>query len=373
MHKDRHGPERLVETGTKRPTMLRVLNVADNPLDTDLMQVTLAKGGIACEIVRVQTHAEFLAALENDAFDLILADYAVPAFDGLSALESAREVRPDVSFILISGTVDKEVAIETMKISAPDYVLKNRLERLVPAVRRTLREVEEKRECDEGARQRSEERLRTLVKYASDMIVVLDAEGTILYESPAVERVFGFSPEERVGGHAFNRLHPDDFESVSDRFAELLERPGERLSMEFRVRDREETWRYLEATAINLLDDSVISGIIVSARDITQRRQDEERLDRQARLLDLTQDAVIEHDADGRISFWNRGAEELYRFTWEEALGQIAHTLLKTRPPKPFEEIKGDRLRDRCWEGEAMHTRRDGTVVVAASRGFEMQ
>ena len=227
------GMHGLVEPGSKRPTMLRVLNLADNPLDTDLMQVTLAKGGIACEIVRVQTRADFVSALENDDFDLILADYAVPAFDGLSALQFAQEVRPEMPFILISSTVDNEVAIETMKSSSTtDYVLKNRLELLVPAVHRTVREAEERRERVEEALQKSEERFRTLVGYASDMIVVLDAEGAILYESPAVERVLGFSPEERLGANAFNHLHPDDVELASDRFAELLQRPGERLSME---------------------------------------------------------------------------------------------------------------------------------------------
>jgi PAS domain S-box-containing protein len=252
------GLHRLAEPGSKRPTLLRVLNLADKPLDTDLMQVPLAKGGIACEIVRVQTRAEFVSALENVDFDLILADYAVPTFDGLSALEIVREFHPEMPFILISDMVGNEVAIETMKSSTPDYVLKNRLERLAPAVRRTVREAKEWRERAEEALQRGEKRFRTLVGYASDMTVVHDAEGAILYESPAVERVSGFSLEERLDANAFNLLHPDDVEPVSARSAELLERPGERLSMEYRVRDKVETWRYLDATASNLLDDPAI-------------------------------------------------------------------------------------------------------------------
>src|SRR5919107_4095243 len=134
---------------------LRVLNLEDSPLETELVHATLKEGGVRCEIFWVQTRADFAAALESDEFDLILADYSLPAFDGLSALKVAQEIRPEVPFVLVSGAVGEETVIEALKSGAADYVLKQRLERLVPAVRRAMSEAEERTE-----RKRAEEGLR---------------------------------------------------------------------------------------------------------------------------------------------------------------------------------------------------------------------
>ena len=134
---------------------LRILHLEDDPLDAELIHATLADGGIECEIAQVQTRPEFAAALESGGFDLVLADYSLPAFDGLSALKVAQEVRPEVPFVLVSGALGEERAIEALKVGATDYVLKQRLERLVPAVRRAINEAEERKE-----RKRAEEALR---------------------------------------------------------------------------------------------------------------------------------------------------------------------------------------------------------------------
>ena len=135
---------------------LRILNLEDSPLDAELLHATLTDGGVECEILRVQTRADFAAALESGDFDLVLADYSLPSFDGLSALKVAQEIGPEIPFVLVSGAVGEEVAIEALKSGATDYVLKQRLERLVPAVRRALREAEERSE-----RKRAEETLET--------------------------------------------------------------------------------------------------------------------------------------------------------------------------------------------------------------------
>jgi DNA-binding NarL/FixJ family response regulator/two-component sensor histidine kinase len=135
---------------------LRILNLEDSPLDAELLHATLTDGGVECEILRVQTRADFTAALEGGDFDLVLADYSLPSFDGLSALKVAQEIGPGIPFVLVSGAVGEEVAIEALKSGATDYVLKQRLERLVPAVRRALREAEERAE-----RKRAEETLET--------------------------------------------------------------------------------------------------------------------------------------------------------------------------------------------------------------------
>src|ERR1700738_2207999 len=112
---------------------LRILSIEDDPEDTKLIQDLLETEGLACEVTRVDTQAALQASIEQGGIDLILADYSLPSFDGISALKFAMKACPDVPFIFVSGTLGEEVAIEGLKIGAIDYVLKTRLSRLVPS------------------------------------------------------------------------------------------------------------------------------------------------------------------------------------------------------------------------------------------------
>jgi two-component system cell cycle sensor histidine kinase/response regulator CckA len=126
---------------------LQMLHLEDDAADAELIESTLEIGGIVCAITCVHDRAEFVAALERGGFDLVLSDYTLPAFDGLSAIAIVRARWPDLPVILISGTVGEDFAIESLKNGATDYVLKTRLTRLVPAVTRAMREVKERAEC----------------------------------------------------------------------------------------------------------------------------------------------------------------------------------------------------------------------------------
>jgi signal transduction histidine kinase len=120
---------------------LRVLHLEDDRNDAELVRAALEEGGIACHVTRVETRADFLAALENGGVDLVLADYTLPSFDGLSALAIIEEKYPEIPFIFVSGVMGEELAIETIKDGATDYVIKKRLSRIVPVVNRALEEV----------------------------------------------------------------------------------------------------------------------------------------------------------------------------------------------------------------------------------------
>ena len=125
---------------------LHILHLEDDPNDAALIQLTLKNGGIVCTTIRVENQEDFVAALEQGCFDLIISDFSMPVFDGLSALKIAHAEKPDLPFIFVSGTLGEEVAIDSLRNGAVDYVLKERLTRLVPAVRRTMQEVEERAE-----------------------------------------------------------------------------------------------------------------------------------------------------------------------------------------------------------------------------------
>src|SRR5215510_6188160 len=121
---------------------LRILHLEDDPNDTEIVQDVLESGGVVCQVTRVETRDQFIASLDEGGFDLILADFSLPFFDGVSALQLALARCPDVPFIFVSGALGEDVGIEAVKKGAMDYVLKERLSRIVSSVHRALRETQ---------------------------------------------------------------------------------------------------------------------------------------------------------------------------------------------------------------------------------------
>ena len=150
-------------------------------------------------------------------------------------------------------------------------------------------DITERKRMERALRQ-SEERFRTLIENASDMITILDAGGTILYESPSIERVLGYRPEERVGKHAFELIHPGDLSKAKGIFEQGLRNPNTVHSIECRLRHKDGTWRVLEITGNNLLNKPVVAGIVVNSRDITERKQAEQAKVRLRRRLVTAQE-----------------------------------------------------------------------------------
>jgi PAS domain S-box-containing protein len=228
---------------------VRVLHLEDDDIDAELIEATLG-AGLDCELRRVVGRVDYLAALEEEGFDVILADYNLPTFSGLAALAAAGARRPDLPFIFISGSLGDERAVDTLKAGATDYVLKDHLSRLVPVVRRAL---------DEAA--------------------------------------------ERAARRQAEQAH----------------------------------------------------------------RQSEERLREQAALLDLTHEAVFVQDMEYRVRYWNRGAEKLYSWPAEEAMGQDVTHLLNVGNRGDLSEARSVVLQDGVWTGILQQRTRDGRDLVVQS------
>jgi signal transduction histidine kinase/FixJ family two-component response regulator len=155
---------------------LRVLHLEDDARDTELVQATLEGEGIQSELTRVEREQDFVAALKRERLDLILADYTLPSFDGISALRIAQQDSPDVPFIFVSGTLGEDVAIEALKTGATDYVLKTRLARLGPAINRALREARERSDRKRAeALLAGEKRILEMIAKGDSLPAIFDA------------------------------------------------------------------------------------------------------------------------------------------------------------------------------------------------------
>jgi PAS domain S-box-containing protein len=269
---------------------LRILHLEDEPDFSDLVRSLLEKDGLKVDLTLVATREDFEKALSKDDFDLILADYLLPTCNGLEALSAARKICPQKPFILVSGTIGDQAAIESLKAGATDYVLKMLPERLVPAIRRAAEEAEERRQRRriETELVRREKYFRTLTENALDIVTVLSKEGGFLYNSPSVQRVLGHDPKNLIGKIAFDFVHPDDVARVVAGFETGLQHPERTITLEFRFRHSDGTWRYLEAVGQNRLDEPHIAAVVVNSRDITDRKIAEESLregEKQYRLI----------------------------------------------------------------------------------------
>jgi PAS domain S-box-containing protein len=221
-------------------------------------------------------------------------------------------------------------------------------------------DVTEIKRAEEEVR-RSEERFRSLVQHGSDIITVVDAEGTIRYTSPAVKRVLGYEPAEMIGEGALEFVHPDDRDEAMGLFAEGSSGPGARPLVEFRVPHKDGSWRYLEHTVNNLLDEASVEGIVVNQRDVTERKRTQEARLQLAAIVESSDDAIIGKTLDGIITSWNEGAERIYGYSAKETVGQPISMLV---PPERPEEIpailESIRRGDKVDHFETVRVTKDG-------------
>src|ERR1700730_7363979 len=263
------------------PHPLRILSLEYDPKDAELIHDLLETEGIVCEITRVDTQAALLASVEQGGVDLILADYSLPSFDGISALKFAMKACPDVPFIFVSGTLGEEVAIEALKIGATDYVLKTRLSRLVPSVRRALREATQRAE-----RKRAEESLRQSETYLAEA-QRLSRTGSLgwnvssgeIFWSDETFRIFECDPVTKpTVDLVIERTHPADrvlVRQTIDRASS--ERCG--FDFEHRLMMPDGSVKCVRVVAHPSISDEPGGLLFVGAlMDVTERRRgDEER------------------------------------------------------------------------------------------------
>jgi PAS domain S-box-containing protein len=211
-------------------------------------------------------------------------------------------------------------------------------------------------------------RLVAVVQSSRDAIATKNLDGIITNWNQSAERILGYKPKEIIGKSILT-LIPKDRQSEEREILRKIRR-GESLDHYETVRRRKDGKLIDVSLTISPIKGpkGEILGVSKIARDITIQKQTERRLAEQARLLDLTSDAIIVRDPQNRIIYWNRGAEEMYGFSAKEALGKITHELLRTTHPGNYKSIKKNLERDNRWSGELVHTRKNGKSIVVFSR-----
>ncbi|MGA7259831.1 MAG: response regulator [Stellaceae bacterium] len=274
------------ERNKPEETLLRILLLEDSIQDAELIQDLLEANYLVCEVTRAQTRAEFLVALEDGGIDLILADYKLPSFDGLSALKLALSARPDLPFIFVSG-FGEEIAIEALTSGATDYVLKTRLSRLVPSMQRALREARERaeRKKAEAALRRSEMYLAEAERLSNTGTFGWNASTGEIYWSDGAYRVFECEPTTKPTVQwVIDRTHPDD----RMRLHQILDRAameGREFIAEHRLLMADGSVKYVQAVAHRLIGEDPRHLVFVGAlTDITERKRAEEERERLRQL-----------------------------------------------------------------------------------------
>jgi PAS domain S-box-containing protein len=259
---------------------MRALLVEDRSTDAELLGRELRKAFPGCALERVDTREGLAHSLAAFAPDIVLSDHSLPQFNAWDALTLVRRERPATPVIIVTGSLDEETAAEYIKAGAADYVVKDRLHRLIPAVQRALalREALRSRERAESERQRSEQRFRKLVEHSSDVITLLDVRGDILYSTQALHPTLGYTPGEKVGQSVFDLVHPEDRKAARALFREGCADPGRVVHADLRLQHRNGTWRRLEVTGTSQFHDPDIGAFVVTYHDVTERKAAEEAL-----------------------------------------------------------------------------------------------
>ncbi|MGO8731773.1 MAG: PAS domain S-box protein, partial [Terriglobia bacterium] len=233
----------------------------------------------------------------------------------------------------------------------------------------TMVDITEHKRAEEALR-RSEAYLAEAQKLTHTGSWASDCTTRPLYWSQELFRIFGFDPQQGLPTREqpLERIHPEDLSKFLQAFDREIHGKVD-SEVEYRIVLPDGTVRYVHGTGRPVLNaNGELVELMGTVVDVTERKRAEEALRAQAALLDLTHDTVFVMDMEGVIKYWNRGAEERYGWTAEHALGRVVHDLLKTVFPGPLEEVRAEVSRTGRWEGEILHTKKDGTQVVVASR-----
>ena len=356
---------------------LNILILEDRQDDAELMLHVLRRAGLDMAWRRVQTADEFLKHLHPD-LDVILADYSMPQFDALTALDLLQERGLEIPLIIVSGTIGEEAAVEGLKHGAVDYLLKDRLGRLEGAIRGAVRAKAlrvQRQEAMDALRQ-SESRYRKLVEESLQAIVIVQ-DGHTVFCNEAYAEIMGYTVEELLAlspQATLEQVHPADRGRLLDYYAQRMAGNSKPARYEFRILRKDGATRWLDAfvTSTTYKGRPAAQAYYV---DVTERKQAEEAArEQQARrrveqILDAIGEGVLVLDTEGRVEQVNPAFTIQTGYAEEDVRGTPYQALWSegTEGDEAFlETVLATIVGGQSWRGQTAIRRRDGTTFDAA-------
>ena len=336
---------------------LNILILEDNPSDAELIKAELKKNNIKTNnIFLVDNKPDFIKTIEEHELDIILSDYSLPQFDALTALEIIKQNKPDIPFIVVTGTLDEETAVDTIKSGAWDYVLKERLIRLGPAVKNSLKL---KNEQDKAkAAEKEIQKLSAGIEQSPSEIIITDADGNIEYVNPGFEQITGYSKDEVKGVKAEFIKASLSQENAEKELWETLKAGKEWRSI---IQNKKKSGEFFwERATISPIRDKYgnISNFLAIKEDITQQKKAEERIkylkEFNELIINSMSKGLLVVDKAGNIVFSNPALMELTSYKNEELLNMHWSDLISDEvAPEILEKI----LNKKVEETESVETK----------------
>ncbi|MBI5922838.1 MAG: PAS domain S-box protein [Betaproteobacteria bacterium] len=382
---------------------LNILVIEDAPADFLLLELHLRRNGLKAECRRIDTAAELDTALQA-YWDVVLADYNVPGMDFRQALQRIRAHRPDLPVIMVSGSVGEETAVELLHLGISDFVLKDHLTRLLPAIRRALGEAKEHRvrqaaeaalrenqaasleeqrrarlaalnlmedalaarartEAAHDALRESEMKYRLLAENSADWIFWAEPSGRFKYVSPACKQISGYAPEDFLAdaGLILRLVHADDRAAYRTHIQTAVD--ADDFEMDFRLVDKDGKVRWLAHHCMPLHDASgQCLGRRGTNRDITGRKLAEEQLRKLSRAVEQSPESIVITDLEARIEYVNQAFLQVTGYQRKEVIGQNSKVLQSGKtPPETYTALWRALTRGESWKGEFLNKRKDGS------------
>jgi PAS domain S-box-containing protein len=272
--------------------ILRVLIIEDSESDADLVLRQLKKAGYLITYERVETADEMKAALNTRLWDIIISDFKLPQFNATNALALLQKTGLDIPFIVVSGTIGEETAAGLMKAGAHDYLMKDKLTRLAPAIKRELDEAQgrhERRQAEKALRE-SEERYRTLSEAAQDMIFIINKNDLVEYVNSSAAQLFNQKPEDIIGKQRSSLFPPDISISQTRSLQNVFESGKSNYVESTAVHGDQQTWLGTWLVPLRI-EKGQVTAVLGVSRDITNQKWLEE--DKQ-KLLNKLQEALAQ-------------------------------------------------------------------------------
>ncbi len=297
---------------------LRILIAEDSIDDYDLMVDRLTRSGLKFVSKRVETAPEFETSLKKEKWDLILSDNSLPSFNAKEALKITRQYSTNLPFIIVSGTIGEETAVEAMKAGANDYILKDNLSRLAPAIHRELIDYDERLKMKQTKikLRKSQKYYKLLAQNVQDLVCVHDNTGEYSWVSPSSNKILWLTPDEMIAAGPYSLLHPEDKDRVEKEIKRILKGSVKDLQRyKYRMKRKDGVYIHLETLAEPIFEDGKLYNVVSTSRDITEQvlafnLLQENELKYES-VLECLSEGIILLDAKEKIVASNKSARRL--------------------------------------------------------------